>query len=196
MRWYGSGMRLLLVEDDQVMRTTLERALTRRGMQVSAVGDGIEALSAWTSRPPHVMVLDLSLPGMDGLQVLKEGRQRGLQTPVLLLTARGTVGDRIVGLNSGADDYLPKPFDLDELEARLRALLRRSSDSFAPKPPPDRVSLTLPTLNGARAILLLTEGAGKAQPLAAALGEPTRHVPSSLLDRGRLTVVADADALP
>ena len=118
-------MRLLLVEDDQVMRTTLERALARRGMQVSAVGDGIEALSAWTSRPPHVMVLDLSLPGMDGLQVLKEGRQRGLQTPVLLLTARGTVGDRIVGLNSGADDYLPKPFDLDELEARLRALVRR-----------------------------------------------------------------------
>jgi len=118
-------MRLLLVEDDQVMRTTLERALARRGMQVSAVGDGIEALSAWTSRPPHVMVLDLSLPGMDGLQVLKEGRQRGLRTPVLLLTARGTVGDRIVGLNSGADDYLPKPFDLDELEARLRALVRR-----------------------------------------------------------------------
>ena len=107
------------------MRTTLERALARRGMQVSAVGDGIEALSAWTSRPPHVMVLDLSLPGMDGLQVLKEGRQRGLRTPVLLLTARGTVGDRIVGLNSGADDYLPKPFDLDELEARLRALVRR-----------------------------------------------------------------------
>ena len=74
------------------------------------------------------MVLDLSLPGMDGLQVLKEGRQRGLQTPVLLLTARGTVGDRIVGLNSGADDYLPKPFDLDELEARLRALVRRNPD--------------------------------------------------------------------
>ena len=121
-------MRLLLVEDDQVMRTTLERALTRRGMQVSAVGDGIEALSAWTSRPPHVMVLDLSLPGMDGLQVLREGRQRGLQTPVLLLTARGTVGDRIVGLNSGADDYLPKPFDLDELVARLRALVRRNPD--------------------------------------------------------------------
>lgn len=121
-------MRLLLVEDDQVMQTTLARALTRRGMQVSAVGDGIEALSAWTSRPPHVMVLDLSLPGMDGLQVLREGRQRGLQTPVLLLTARGTVGDRIVGLNSGADDYLPKPFDLDELEARLRALVRRNPD--------------------------------------------------------------------
>ena len=119
-------MRLLLVEDDQVMRTTLERALTRRGMQVSAVGDGIEALSAWTSRPPHVMVLDLSLPGMDGLQVLKEGRQRGLQTPVLLLTARGTVGDRIVGLNSGADDYLPKPFDPRELLVRIKVVLRRA----------------------------------------------------------------------
>ena len=104
-------MRLLLVEDDPTMRTTLERALTRRGMLVTAVGDGREALAQWIAHPPHAMVLDLSLPGMDGLQVLQAGRQRGLRTPVLILTARGTVGDRVVGLNSGADDYLPKPFD-------------------------------------------------------------------------------------
>lgn len=121
-------MRLLLVEDDPTMRATLERALTRRGMLVTAVGDGREALAQWIAHPPSAMVLDLSLPGMDGLQVLQAGRQRGLRTPVLILTARGTVGDRVVGLNSGADDYLPKPFDLDELEARLRALLRRSPD--------------------------------------------------------------------
>lgn len=121
-------MRLLLVEDDPTMRATLERALTRRGMLVTAVGDGREALAQWIAHPPSAMVLDLSLPGMDGLKVLQAGRQRGLRTPVLILTARGTVGDRVVGLNSGADDYLPKPFDLDELEARLRALLRRSPD--------------------------------------------------------------------
>ena len=122
-------MRLLLVEDDPTMRTTLERALTRRGMLVTAVGDGREALAQWIAQPPHAMVLDLSLPGMDGLQVLQAGRQRGLRTPVLILTARGTVGDRVVGLNSGADDYLPKPFDLDELEARLRALQRRNPEN-------------------------------------------------------------------
>ena len=72
-----------------------------------------------------VVLLDLTLPGMDGLRVLGEARQSGLNTPVLIATARGTVGDRIMGLNLGADDYLPKPFDLDELEARLRALVRR-----------------------------------------------------------------------
>ena len=108
------------------MRTTLERALSRRGMLVTAVGDGREALAQWIAHPPLAMVLDLRLPGMDGLQVLQAGRQRGLRTPVLILTARGTVGDRVVGLNSGADDYLPKPFDLDELEARLRAWQRRN----------------------------------------------------------------------
>ena len=82
---------------------------------------------------PDVVVLDLSLPGRDGLQVLGDARAEGLATPVLILTARGTVGDRILGLNSGADDYLPKPFDLDELEARLRALARRA-DSAALRP--------------------------------------------------------------
>jgi two-component system response regulator TctD len=78
------------------------------------------------------VVLDLSLPGLDGLQVLDAARQQGLRTPVLILTARDTVGDRVLGLNAGADDYLTKPFDLDELEARLRALLRRSTGLAAP----------------------------------------------------------------
>jgi len=119
-------MQLLLVEDDPTMQTTLQRALTRRGMEVAAVGDGKAALSQWVGRVPDAVVLDLTLPGLDGLQVLQQARSRGLRTPVLILTARGTVGDRVMGLNAGADDYLPKPFDLDELEARLRALLRRS----------------------------------------------------------------------
>lgn len=121
-------MQLLLVEDDPTMQLTLQRALARRGMEVTAVGDGAAALRQWAARLPDAVVLDLTLPGLDGLQVLQQARTRGLRTPVLILTARGTVGDRVLGLNAGADDYLPKPFDLDELEARLRALLRRSAE--------------------------------------------------------------------
>lgn len=118
-------MKLLLIEDDASMQTALQRALSRRGMEVCACTDGRLALAQWTAAQPDVVVLDLSLPGLDGLQVLEQARRQGLAAPVLILTARGTVGDRIIGLNTGADDYLPKPFDLDELEARLRALIRR-----------------------------------------------------------------------
>jgi two-component system response regulator TctD len=121
-----AGMKLLLVEDDPSMQTALKRTLQNRGMQVELCSDGREALARWQQAPPDVVMLDLTLPGMDGLLVLEEARRAGLKTPVLILTARGTVGDRIIGLNTGADDYLPKPFDLDELEARLRALHRRA----------------------------------------------------------------------
>jgi two-component system, OmpR family, response regulator TctD len=119
------AMNVLLVEDDEAMQTTLARALRRRGLQVTACGDGKQALDMWRSTRPELVLLDLSLPSLDGLEVLAHARAQGLSTPVLILTARGTVGDRVVGLNAGADDYLPKPFDLDELEARLRALHRR-----------------------------------------------------------------------
>ena len=85
------------------------------------------ALDRWQASVPDVVLLDLNLPGRDGLQVLADARAAGLRTPVLILTARGTVGDRVLGLNAGADDYLPKPFDLDELEARVRALARRAA---------------------------------------------------------------------
>ena len=118
-------MKLFLVEDDPSMQSALQRTLSRRGIEVTVCGDGTQALAAWTHTHPDVVMLDLTLPGMDGLLVLEQARRQGLKTPVLILTARGTVGDRIVGLNTGADDYLPKPFDLDELEARLRALHRR-----------------------------------------------------------------------
>jgi len=134
-------MQLLLVEDDPTMQATLHRALSRRGMQVTAVGDGRSALSQWAARQPDAVVLDLTLPGLDGLQVLQQARSRGLRTPVLILTARGTVGDRVMGLNAGADDYLPKPFDLDELEARLRALVRRSADPAAAPPAASTVQI-------------------------------------------------------
>ena len=126
-------MKLLLVEDDPTMQATLHRALTRRGMDVTAMEDGRAALSRWVDLQPDAVVLDLTLPGMDGLEVLERARARGLRTPVLILTARGTVGDRVIGLNTGADDYLAKPFDLDELEARLRALVRRSGDAYQAK---------------------------------------------------------------
>jgi two-component system response regulator TctD len=124
-------MKLLLVEDDPSMQTALKRTLQNRGMEVELCSDGRLALQRWKSAPPDVVMLDLTLPGMDGLLVLQEARASGLTTPVLILTARGTVGDRIIGLNTGADDYLPKPFDLDELEARLRALHRRRAPSSA-----------------------------------------------------------------
>jgi two-component system response regulator TctD len=124
-------MKLLLVEDDPTMQTTLQRTLGRRRIDVRVCGDGALALAQWQALEPDVVALDLNLPNLDGLQVLAQARAAGLRTPVLLLTARGTVGDRIVGLNAGADDYLPKPFDLDELEARLRALRRRHQQGDA-----------------------------------------------------------------
>ena len=131
-------MKLLLIEDNPAMQTTLQRSFGRRGIQVVPCTDGARALDRWRASVPDVVLLDLSLPGLDGLQVLTQARAEGLKTPVLILTARGTVGDRILGLNSGADDYLPKPFDLDELEARIRALARRSqrpgtAESAAPE---------------------------------------------------------------
>ena len=118
-------VKILLVEDNPAMQTTLRRSFERRGIQVVSCTDGALALERWRASVPDVVLLDLSLPGVDGLEVLARGREAGLTTPVLILTARGTVGDRILGLNTGADDYLPKPFDLDELEARVRALARR-----------------------------------------------------------------------
>jgi two-component system response regulator TctD len=127
-------MKLFLVEDDPAMQATLQRSLERRGMQVTTCGDGSRALERWRASQPDVVVLDLSLPGLDGLQVLEQARAQALRAPVLILTARGTVGDRVLGLNTGADDYLAKPFDLDELEARIRALGRRAAPGNAASP--------------------------------------------------------------
>ena len=138
-------MKLLLVEDDPSMQATLQRTLSRRGMDVTCCGDGRQALAAWQGSHPDVVMLDLTLPGLDGLQVLEQARRAGLTTPVLILTARGTVGDRIIGLNTGADDYLPKPFDLDELDARLRALTRRRADA-SPAPASGSGSLSVGAL--------------------------------------------------
>lgn len=133
-------MKLLLVEDDPALHQTLQRALTRLTWEVEVCVDGRAALRHWRTCQPDVVLLDLTLPGRDGLHVLAQAREEGLRTPVLILTARGTVGDRIVGLNAGADDYLPKPFDLDELEARIRALHRRHPDNNAESASSPRIS--------------------------------------------------------
>jgi two-component system OmpR family response regulator len=127
-------VRILVAEDDHRLRSLLEQALTEAGWQVTAVADGREAeLLALDGRDHDVLLLDIGLPGMDGLTVCRRLRDRGVITPVLMLTARGQVGDRITGLDAGADDYLPKPFDFDELLARLRAL-RRREEQLAGRP--------------------------------------------------------------
>lgn len=119
-------MKVLLVEDDWDLSSALSRVLTRRGLLVDHCEDGMQALERLAVGKYDVVMLDLGLPVMDGLQLLSRIRARGHGVPVLVVTARGAVGDRVAGLNAGADDYLAKPFDLDELEARLRALCRRA----------------------------------------------------------------------
>ena len=123
--------RLLVVEDDPALAQALALALSRRGFHVSQSTNGRSALERATLEEFAAIVLDLTLPEMDGLDVLRALRAHGTTTPVIVLTARGTVGDRVQGLRLGADDYLPKPFDLDELEARIHSLLRRGGNVVA-----------------------------------------------------------------
>jgi two-component system response regulator MprA len=118
---------VLLAEDDRAIRHALERALTLEGYQVTAVADGVEALAQAHRTPPDVLVLDVMMPGIDGLQVCRVLRAEGDRTPILMLTALVETADRIAGLDAGADDYVVKPFDVEEVFARLRALLRRTS---------------------------------------------------------------------
>src|SRR5690606_7286902 len=127
---------VLLAEDDRAIRHALERALTLEGYRVTAVADGLEALAQAHRSRPDVLVLDVMMPGIDGLQVCRALRAEGDRTPVLMLTALVETADRIAGLDAGADDYVVKPFDVDEVFARLRALLRRA----APAPASDAVS--------------------------------------------------------
>jgi len=118
-------MRLLVVEDDAVLAAALTRALGQAGYVVDLVDDGESANEALQGGTYDAVVLDLALPGLDGLAVLRRLRDRRSQVPVLILTARDTLDDRVAGLDLGADDYMTKPFDLPELEARVRALIRR-----------------------------------------------------------------------
>jgi two-component system, OmpR family, response regulator MprA len=121
-------VRVLVVEDDPGVRDSLRRSLTFNGFTVLTAGDGVSGLAAATSATdrPDAVLLDVMLPRMDGLEVCRRLRAAGDDVPVLMLTARDEVADRVAGLDAGADDYLPKPFALEELLARLRALLRRT----------------------------------------------------------------------
>lgn len=118
-------MRILLVEDDNILSDTLTQALRQSGYALDIVTDGIAADAALSQDSFDLAILDLGLPGLDGIQVLKRLRARKSNMPVLILTARDSLSDRVSGLDIGADDYLTKPFDLLELEARIRALIRR-----------------------------------------------------------------------
>jgi two-component system response regulator MprA len=119
-------MRILVVDDEQAVREALDRALRLEGYEVDLAGDGSEALAMIAKRPPDAVVLDLMMPQINGLEVCRRLRAAGDRTPVLILTARDGVSDRVTGLDAGADDYVVKPFALEELLARLRALVRRS----------------------------------------------------------------------
>jgi two-component system response regulator MprA len=117
---------VLIAEDDRAVRESLERALQLEGYDVTAVTNGAEALEAVRETPTDVLLLDVSMPMLDGLTVCRVLRSEQNRIPVLMLTARTETSDRVAGLDAGADDYLPKPYDLEELLARLRALLRRA----------------------------------------------------------------------
>lgn len=119
--------RVLIAEDDPSVRKAVERVLELENYAVTAVNDGAAALEAITRHTPDLAVLDVMMPFADGLSVCREARHRGITVPILLLTARHEVGDRVAGLDAGADDYLVKPFAVDELLARCRALLRRGT---------------------------------------------------------------------
>jgi DNA-binding response OmpR family regulator len=137
-------MRVLVVEDEKKTASFVRKALQAEGYAVDELHEGSSALTAVTMTPFDVVVLDIMLPGRDGLSVVRQMREKKIATPVLLLSARGAVNEKVEGLNAGADDYLPKPFALDELVARVRALGRRSNEV---RPTVLRVgNLTLDTL--------------------------------------------------
>lgn len=125
-------MRILVVEDEAAIATELAQALTGAGYVPECLADGEEAWFRAGTETYAAIVLDLGLPGLDGITILKRLRQEGITTPILILTARGSWSERVDGIDAGADDYLPKPFRMEELLARLRALLRRSTGQAQP----------------------------------------------------------------
>lgn len=134
-------MRVLAVEDDPRIAASLRTALTKAGFLVELCGDGEEAWFRGDTEAYDLIVLDLGLPKLDGLTVLKRWRAGGCETPVLVLTARGAWTDRVEGIDAGADDYLPKPFRMEELVARARALIRRSTGRGTPMQAHGRLAL-------------------------------------------------------
>jgi len=124
-------MRILVVDDDRAVRESLRRSLVFNGFEVELAANGVEAIEQVARRRPDALVLDVMMPRLGGLETCRALRATGDDVPILVLTARDAVADRVAGLDAGADDYLPKPFALEELLARLRALLRRSATTAA-----------------------------------------------------------------
>jgi two-component system response regulator MprA len=139
-------MRIMVVDDDRALRDALRRVLTLAGYEVQCAADGEQAIELVAQAVPDAVVLDVGLPGIDGLEVCRRLRRLGNRVPILMLTARDEVSDRIDGLDAGADDYLVKPFDVDELKARVRALLRRTGQEGDP----DALSFAEVRLDSAR----------------------------------------------
>jgi DNA-binding response OmpR family regulator len=125
-------VRILLVEDDQLLGEGIKLALDREGYQTDWLKNGLQAKQALETEEFELVILDITLPGINGIDILRSVRKSGLITPILMLTARDSIEDRITGLDTGADDYLIKPFELNELKARLRALGRRSHGHIEP----------------------------------------------------------------
>jgi two-component system response regulator MprA len=140
-------MRILVVDDDRAVRDALRRALTLGGYEVEVAEGGSQGLEHTVTRAPDAVVLDVGMPDVDGLEVCRRLRSAGNRVPILILTARDAVSDRIDGLDAGADDYLVKPFDVGELKARLRALMRRSGEGQGD---PDAVTFAELRLDSAR----------------------------------------------
>src|SRR4051812_20311052 len=127
-------VRILVVDDDRAVRESLRRSLSFNGYSVELAQDGVEALEAISNDRPDAVVLDVMMPRMDGLEVCRQLRSTGDDLPILVLTARDTTSEKVAGLDAGADDYLPKPFALEELLARMRALLRRTTPDDGDSP--------------------------------------------------------------
>jgi two-component system response regulator MprA len=136
-------VRVLLVEDDRAVRDAVRRALRLAGYEVESAASGDEALTRIAAASPDLVVLDVGIPAPDGLDVCRRVRTSGDRVPIVMLTARAGVSDRIDGLDAGADDYVVKPFDVGELKARIRALLRRAAPDETPSPLPSFGELTL-----------------------------------------------------
>jgi two-component system, OmpR family, response regulator MprA len=150
--------RILIVDDEPAVREALQRSLAFEGYDTKVAVDGADALDKATTYQPDLVVLDIQMPRMDGLTAARRIRGAGDMTPILMLTARDTVGDRVTGLDAGADDYLVKPFELDELFARIRALLRRSTYAAAAGAVEDDEALTFGDLRMDLATREVTRG--------------------------------------
>jgi two-component system phosphate regulon response regulator OmpR len=187
--------KILVIDDDPRLRDLLVRYLTEQGFQVQALADARDLDKKLQRDPPHLLVLDLMLPGEDGLAVCRRLRASGETVPVIMLTAKGEDVDRIVGLEMGADDYLPKPFNPRELVARIHAVLRRQTERLAPGAPgadgqiafgPYRLDLgTRELMRGSEAIALTTGEFGLLKVLASHPRQPLAREKLMLLARGR-----------